>query len=1189
MPIQTQDIVIYQADNMTDADEGGGAITGNVVIDGESNNIFEDISTLDRVYGAVHMRKVFPAVHTQTVDNFFGSHAIISRLPGDSKIGVNLFTTHDWFDRRADAQFRVENYRIQGGSYLGFLLGTQYAGSKVVTIFQGEDKPIPGVGEVLYLTQNGDTENQYIRISRIDESVQEFSDGSGVYRRRILNLEISQPLMYDFIGADISRSDNLSPDATIKTTVVPNAARYYSTRPLLVAAEPGDLSVRVDGIYSQIVPSSTAESAITDADANGYVATLTESADNSVSFNVSDNFSAGGRLYLGRPCEPGSLSIDAGSATLIDDAGRIKAGSSVVGTIDYAEGTLLWAPDAPTYSGTKTVTFRPAAAPVTIADTALLPVTEDNRGYVWTYTITPAPRPGSVRLSYMALGNWYTLSDDTSGALSADDDGIGVGTIDYTTGTVSVTLGALPDVDSAILLTWGIDGRYFNRASITPDPLVIRHQLAHAGVAPQTLTITWNDGQSRSMTADQFGVLSGDGSGKLNHTTGEVEFSPDTLPLGGGTFEFSYQYGNPKTVIFNQPFLDGNGELSLNIGETNLLPHTIEVEWNVLVEIDPEATRAGYQSSHLRVYTAEDDGAGALTDVSGSAVDYANGTITFNPERQAVVPKPVKSWVATGQMYQANPPFGKWRSVMSLRITGFTDKNDTFTFPEDGRGKVTVRYRVADSTTAETEYLTLSQVELSLQNGFSEDIIPGSLRFTVGGKTYVDRGGLLYTDINPLNDAGVYAGTIDYSGGLAVLTSWEGGAANTVTLESMATQIGRHVTSSIQFRIPVAPVRPQSLQLSAVPVDGSGPIDVTADAAGAIDSPDAQGWIDYATGVVSVQFGAYVDAAGNEGEPWYDPDLVDDDGKIFQPNAIFADTVRYNAVTQSFLPLDGDILGLDPVRLPQDGRIPVYAAGDVLVILHDDTVSDTYVSGQTVSVGRTRLSKVIVRDAAGNALDSALFTVDMEAGEVTFGDLTGVSQPITITHRVEDMAVCTDAQITGRLTLSQPVTHEFPVGETVVASAVIFGDLFARTTIPFGQQTWTGEWRDTQIGNDAGGEYNALMHPITVDNASAIQERWRITFTSSSTVNVTGEHVGQILTGADISQPIAPINPYTQQPYFTIAPDGWGGGWSTGNVLRFNTIAANAPLWIIQSVSQGEASSDDLSFTIEFRGDVDTP
>jgi hypothetical protein len=195
---------------------------------------------------------------------------------------------------------------------------------------------------------------------------------------------------------------------------------------------------------------------------------------------------------------------------------------------------------------------------------------------------------------------------------------------------------------------------------------------------------------------------------------------------------------------------------------------------------------------------------------------------------------------------------------------------------------------------------------------------------------------------------------------------------------------------------------------------------------------------------------------------------------------------------------------------------------------------------------------------------------------------------LTITDRIEDMAVLTDVQITGQLALSQPLSHNFPLENTLVANAIIWGTLYARTSIPFDQQTWTNVWSDTLIGSSVAAQYNNTQYPIAVDNRSAIQEKWAIIFTSSTAFNVVGQNVGQILTGGNTSTNTAPINPNTGLPYFTIPYQGWGSGWASGNVLRFNTYAANAPAWVIQAIGQGNETSDDYTFCLEIRGDIDT-
>ena len=57
MPIETNNLVLYKSERLTDTPDGGGKYSGQVVVDGESNNLFPDVSELDRTMGRVSLRK----------------------------------------------------------------------------------------------------------------------------------------------------------------------------------------------------------------------------------------------------------------------------------------------------------------------------------------------------------------------------------------------------------------------------------------------------------------------------------------------------------------------------------------------------------------------------------------------------------------------------------------------------------------------------------------------------------------------------------------------------------------------------------------------------------------------------------------------------------------------------------------------------------------------------------------------------------------------------------------------------------------------------------------------------------------------------------------------------------------------------------------------------------------------------
>ena len=61
-------------------------------------------------------------------------------------------------------------------------------------------------------------------------------------------------------------------------------------------------------------------------------------------------------------------------------------------------------------------------------------VGQENRGYSWTSILRPFPSPGTVVVSFMVLGTWYSCQDDGTGVLAGD----GAGTVNYATGVVTV-------------------------------------------------------------------------------------------------------------------------------------------------------------------------------------------------------------------------------------------------------------------------------------------------------------------------------------------------------------------------------------------------------------------------------------------------------------------------------------------------------------------------------------------------------------------------------------------------------------------------------------------------------------------------------------------------------------------------------------------------------------------------------
>jgi len=292
---------------------------------------------------------------------------------------------------------------------------------------------------------------------------------------------------------------------------------------------------------------------------------------------------------------------------------------------------------------------------------------------------------------------------------------------------------------------------------------------------------------------------------------------------------------------------------------------------------------------------------------------------------------------------------------------------------------------------------------------------------------------------------------------------------------------------------------------------------------------------------------------------------------------------------------DPDVLGIDPYPLAYcDGRRPFLRENDAVLVHHTASLAPATVSnGQTVNVSRINLARLRVIGSTGvvhatfteNATPPSGVgcTADLAAGTVTFSDVSGMAQPVTVEHRVETAGVITD--ITGLvLTLTVPLAHDYPSGSRV-SSILVLGDMQSRAEDGFAQQTWTNVWSDTRIGADIAADFAHSVFPIVTTNKGAVTERWAVIFTSSAAFRIVGEFLGEIGTGGT-GLDCSPNNPATSEPYFTIPATGWGSGWASGNVYRFNTVGAQAPLWALRCVAPSEPFGTD-SVTLQLRGDVD--
>lgn len=510
---------------------------------------------------------------------------------------------------------------------------------------------------------------------------------------------------------------------------------------------------------------------------------------------------------------------------------------------------------------------------------------------------------------------------------------------------------------------------------------------------------------------------------------------------------------------------------------------------------------------------------------------------------------------------------------------------------------VQVKYRDTSGSNSATHTVMANKLKLDLSSGFDEQILTGSARFKVGVDTFLDRTGLLYRNVNPANNSGIQSGVIQYGTGIVEIDSWTPNADNTITLESLTTTTDLLPVNKISFRTPIMPIRPQSLTVVVGTIE-FGQLTLTADENGVIETSRAHGQVNWDNGFVTIYFYTKTkiteaNRAEIEANDWYDPLLEYQEGVdtyINVPVWVDASSVRYNAVAYTYIPLDSEILGLSATRLPIDGRVPIFRVGGIGIVSSSKAQQlPDAIAGATYDLNDQRISWAELEDANGTKVPFDFYSIDYDYGCVTLGGdfvLGNLVAPLRVKYRYQDMGLIRDVQINGQLTFTKPLTHNYDAVDTIVGSALVIGDMQARYTRKFVQGSWNGAWADEATGAGISANYNDALYPITVTNKGAIQERWALIFTDNTNFRCVGEYSGQIGTGS-VNVDFAPINPVTGLPYFTVKKEGWGAGWANGNVLRFNTIAANFPVWVIRTVKQSEPTVMSDQFQIMLRGDID--
>lgn len=432
--------------------------------------------------------------------------------------------------------------------------------------------------------------------------------------------------------------------------------------------------------------------------------------------------------------------------------------------------------------------------------------------------------------------------------------------------------------------------------------------------------------------------------------------------------------------------------------------------------------------------------------------------------------------------------------------------------------------------------------------------------FEVAGQTVFERDGVLYQNLNVRTGEANAVGTLDALSGKVTLNEVAPDRLPEIKVLAGIYTTGDFGVKTFVGHAAAAPLKPRSLYVYA---DMNGKQIVGESLAdGSIKSaevasdgkPMLEGTVDYETGFFTFTT-----------------------NKPISPLS-----VRYSAVSQSHVPLSAERLGINPTRLPSDGRVPIFRAGDYVIIsnaqMHD--LGSTHSAGQVIKLPRENCDRICVLDADGKHVSADKYLDNLDNSTIAWNtplDLGDYTMPLKAVMIWEEDNRVVGTDISGSLKLQDGVSRDYPIENTYVSSAVVGGDLQTRFTEPFTQINWHGVWENARNGNPTRGVLNVKDYPMVLTSDGAIEERWRIEFRSPTQIEVYGENLGLVWDN-DVNTDVEPINPATDKPYFTLPKQAFGmGGWEAGNCIRFNTFGTMMPVWFLRVIQphKSEHNQDD--------------
>ena len=506
MAILKGDVKLVASQTMDDVPEGGGAPTANIIQDGESNNIFPDISELDRAGGRVNLRKVHVHVQTGDRDTLLGTNFIVAEPPNDPNVSITVFSTRETFDRRADAADTIERYLVKGPALSGYLLENHVIGQRSIQLLQRPGSLLPTIGRTLVLVVDEDTPDeivQYVRTTRVEVEKRMFSEviGSALvdFEAEVVTCDISDALRSNFPGSPPTRLFAAQAGKTrVRDTTVADAGSYHGVVALTEEGEIGDATVQVSSVYTQLVPSARTEVSTLDqkpaAERNILLAETPKlvevgASPHTMRIKIGQENRGFNFVQILRPFPaPNTLTVSyraLGSWYSLTDDGTGNLVGAGSGTVVYATGSIAVTTTAMPDVGSAIIFSWGDTAGYTNRSASSATIRPPE--FSW---LLPDERaiPGTVEFTWSSGGVTKTATADVNGDITGD----ATGKVDHPSGTVIIRPTAMPDPGAEIVTDYDVDTEVIeNITPGTPDAGgFITFTLADEPAAG-TLTVLW--------------------------------------------------------------------------------------------------------------------------------------------------------------------------------------------------------------------------------------------------------------------------------------------------------------------------------------------------------------------------------------------------------------------------------------------------------------------------------------------------------------------------------------------------------------------------------------------------------------------------------------------------------------------------------------------------------------------------